>query len=222
VRRQLIQVLSSESWRFAVGIEELPNAALFVRDALDLEVPAGSGIPPHLAGPLPVINGTRTAQERREAGLSWPDWWYQILAHEIRMSQPGSQADRRAGLGQLAADIGTAPDFGALSDRPALRHAVQAAFLDGCRWTGKVRRNLLPPEAELFGWELIRAVAEEVTALRGVPLSVLQADVMVLLVEGIWWERFAPGVVLCSPMAADNPASARAIALDAFESYIDQ
>lgn len=217
-----MQVSAHESWRFAVGIEQLPNAALFVRDALRLEVPPGPGIPPHVTGPLPVAGKVYTTQERRQAGLSWPGWWHQILAYEVGMSQPSDQADRRARLGRLAEDVGVPPDFNALSDRPALQDAVRAAFADGCRWAGEVRRNWLPPEEELFGWEITRAAAEEVAAHRSVPLGALQASVMVLMVEGVWWERFAPGAVLCSPTAAQDPADAHAIALDAFESCINR
>jgi hypothetical protein len=41
---------------------------------------------------------------------------------------------------------------------------------------------------------------------------------MVLDVEGLWWRRVAPGAVLCSIAATEDPSTAGTILRDAFES----
>jgi len=61
-------------------------------------------------------------------------------------------------------------------------------------------------------------VAEEVARRHRVSLGAVRARAVVLPVEGNWWQRFAPGAVLCSVNAARDPAMARTVLADAFES----
>jgi hypothetical protein len=217
-----MQTAGSESWRFAEGIEQLPNTALFVRDAVGLVVPAGPTIPPRLAGPLPDRSQVLAPEVRSEAGRQWATWWQAILTHEARMQRGDHGADRPAWLRGLADDlhlIVDTTDFAALSDRPVLRDAVRATFVEGCRWTDDQRSAWLPPaRGPLFGWEMTRDVAEEVAARRGVGLDAVRACAVVLMVEGTWWRHFAPGVVLCSLSATQDPKIARTALQEAFES----
>lgn len=211
-------MMASESWRFSVGFEEIPNAALFVRDIMELDVPPGFMIPPHVAGPLPVMDRAFHGQEAREAGSQWADWWHRILNQEVLKNGVTHVTDQRTRLAHLADVVGVPPRFVELADYPALQKAAQTAFTAGCLWAGDMRRSLLSPHGELFDWTLTREVAEEVARTLRVGLGRVQAQAIVLIVEGIWWQRFAPGVILCSPAAALNPMIARDILQSGFRS----
>lgn len=64
-------------------------------------------------------------------------------------------------------------------------------------------------------------VAEDVASRRSVELGAVRGHVVVLMVEGVWWERFMPGVALCSAAATQDPAVARTILQEAFESGLN-
>lgn len=113
------------------------------------------------------------------------------------------------------------PQFETLADRPALRAAAQASF-DRFREWESARRPPHPagkPES-LLDWSVMQQVAEDVPFDRQVRLDAVQARVIVLPVHGIWWQRQAPGVVLCSPAAARDPVTSHTLLHDAFDSHV--
>jgi len=46
-----------------------------VRDALDLSVDRGRGVPPRLLEDAPERSGLLDADSRHRAALEWPSWW---------------------------------------------------------------------------------------------------------------------------------------------------
>lgn len=213
------------SWRFAEGIEQAPLVALFVRDTLGLRVPPGAVIPPRLDGELPDYSTLLDSERLAAASAVWTGWWQAVAAQAIRGHQgPPTGVDQRVWLRQLANEhqiMFDPPEFASLAAQPALADAVRGTFDGALRWADAQRRALLlPPQSRhgQFDYNIVRAVAEEVTRRHGVSPGAVGACAMVLPVEGIWWNRFAPGAVLCSVYAAHDPAIARAVLTDAFES----
>jgi hypothetical protein len=157
--------------------------------------------------------------------LDWPAWWSAIVAVEVERQQ-GCPAgvDQATWLRHLVgalAGVFDAPAFESLADRPALRTAVQETLEDARRWEHDQRRALLarlPGNAGHFDYDIVRAVAREVAHDRDVSQAAVQGCALVLPVEGRWWHRARPGAVLCSVHAARDPATARVVLKDAFES----
>ena len=110
--------------------------------------------------------------------------------------------------------------FAGLADRPALRQAVRVTFGEALRWADTQRRSLLflPARPAQFDSQLVRAEAEQTAGLHRVDLGQVRACAVVVPVRGAWWHRFAPGAVVCSVLAARDPAVAHTIITDAFES----
>lgn len=220
-----MQHAGSASWRFAEGIEQLPLVALFVRDAAGLDVPANRANPPRLDGSLPDHSALLDSERRATAGPFWTGWWQAVVAQGVRQHQ-GTPAglDQRAWFRQRADEhraVFDPPELTSLADRPALREVVRATFEEALRWADARRRTLLlPPEGRhgQFDYDMTRAVAEQVARRHRVSPAAVRACAVVLPVEGNWWQRFAPGAVLCSVNAAHDPSAARTVLADAFES----
>lgn len=211
-----MHVAGSSSWRFAESLDEMPHVALYVRDALGLEVPDGAGIPPALEGPLSDRRQALDAEERMEAALQWPSWWHAIVADEARMHQGRDEPDRgsrvRDSLARRQATTGDPPEFSALSDRPALRKAVSSTCIEARRWAAGPRRSShRPVGGPSFAWALTKQIAEDVAFDMNVGVESVRGVALLLAVRGDWWECIAPGVVLCSRSAPRDPAAARAI-----------
>lgn len=214
----------SASWRFAEGIEQLPLVTLFVRDTLRLGVPAGADIPPRLDGELPDHSALLDPLRRAEAAALWTGWWRAVVAQEVRGQQSSPGPDQRAWLRQLAAEyeaIFDPPEFTTLANHAALREAVLATFKEAVRWADAQRQALLVPpigRAGQFDYDTIRSVAEQVARRRRVSPGAVRACAVLVPVEAVWWHRVAPGAVVSSVHAASNPATAKIILADAFES----
>jgi hypothetical protein len=65
---------------------------------------------------------------------------------------------------------------------------------------------------------VVREVAEDVAFDHRVDAGEVRAWIFALDVHGSWWQRWAPGVVLCSFTAAEHPHTARVVLQDAFTS----
>jgi hypothetical protein len=207
------------TWHFSQGVEELTNALLYVRDVTGLEPTHMPNIPPHLAGRLPNWHDKLDTATRAQASAEWPRWWRAVLDYEIRVHLSRS-ADQRARLAELR-NIADPPAFGSLADCPALRKAAQTAFADACRWVAGERDKLFSDDGQsLFGWHLIREVAEEVAIRRGVQPGQLRGCVVVLFVEGGWSVKLGSGAMACSVMTAQDPVAARDTVRTAFESAL--
>lgn len=219
-----MQDAGSASWRFAEGIEQLPLVALFVRDAAGLDVPPSPVNPPRLDGDWPD-HSAQHSEQRATAGAFWTGWWQAVLAQDVRQHQGAPHGvDQRAWFRQWTDEhraVFDPPEFTSLADRPALREVVRTTFEEALRWADARRRTLLFPPAGRHGqfdFDTTRAVAEEVARRHRVSPGAVRACAVVLPVEGNWWQRFAPGTVLCSVNAARDPDMARTVLVDAFES----
>lgn len=215
----------SVSWRFAEGIEQTPLVALFVRDTLDLDVPAGLAIPPRLEGELPDLSSLLDLERRASAATGWAGWWQAIAALDIRGHQgPPTGEDQHVWLRRLASQhqsVFDPPEFASLATQPALAEALRATFDRALSWADARRQALLaPPEGRhgQFDYDIVRAAAEEVARQHGVSAGEVSGCAMVLPVQGVWWTRFAPGAAICSVHAGRDPAIARIMLTDAFES----
>jgi len=146
-----MQSAGSPSWRFAEGIEQLPLVALFVRDAVGLDVPPSPVNPPRLDGDLPAHPAQRDSELRATAGAFWTGWWQALLALDVRQHQgTPSGVDQRAWFRQRADEhraVFDPPEFTSLADRPALREVVRTTFEEALGWADARRRTLLLPPA---------------------------------------------------------------------------
>ena len=204
----------SESWTFGHGIEQLPHAAIYVRDATGLEPPPDSVLPPHLG----VLDDERRdvldESGRAEAGAQWLRWWRGLVVAEAAQgSTPRAVIQRSFWPGDDGRIAGLGP-----GDQSALQQAVAAAFEDGCRWFGHHR----PPEPDTsqgcFEWRLVRDVAEYVARRHQVSPGAVRGNAVVLRVDGNWWAGFGSGATACSLACAQDPQTARDVLLEAFES----
>lgn len=218
----------SASWRFAEGINKMPVAALFVRDAVGLGVPPGAELPPRLDGEVPDRSGLVSAGQRRAAGAEWVGWWEAVVAHHVGLQQGAPHgADERAWLRQQVVQAGALfdpPDFASLAGRSALRDVLRTTFADALRWADDQSRTLLTPthgHPGQFDYETVRSVAEQVAQRHRVSPNAVRGCAIVLPVESIWWRRCSPGAILCSAHAARDPDAARAALTDAFDSGLD-
>lgn len=202
----------------------MPLVALFVRDAVGLDVPTNAMVPPHLDGDLPD-RSTRVDMERRvAAGAAWITWWQALVEQVVLMHQGRGDVDQRAWMRQRAAEhqaVFDPPEFDSLAEQPALCETTRATFEEALQWADARRRALLFPPAGRHGQfdhNTIRSVAEQVALRHQVSPGAVRACAVVLPVQGNWWHRFAPGAVLCSVHAARDPAVARTVLTDTFES----
>jgi hypothetical protein len=224
-RLRRVQHAGSRSWRFAEGLEQLPIVALFVRDAAELDVPWFAGLPPRLDDMPPHHSPALTPDQRAEAGVQWVAWWHAVLAQAARHEQGSPiDVDQRDWIRRMLAetsDLFDPPDFTSLTDNAALRAAMRTYSAAGLRWADARRRALLLPRGGSpgqFDYALTRQVAEQIARRHHVDSSAVQACAILLPVHGTWWHRLQPGVVVSSVAAARDPATARSILNDAFES----
>ena len=188
-------------------------------------MPASPVNPPRLEGDLPDHSALRDSERRATAGAFWTGWWQAVVAQDVRQRQGTPDGiDQRAWFRQRADEnraVFDPPELTSLADRPALREVVRTTFEEALRWADARRRTLLFPSAGRHGqfdYDTTRSVAEEVARRHRVSPGAVRACAVVLPVEGNWWQRFAPGAVLCSVNAARDPAMARTVLADAFES----
>jgi hypothetical protein len=223
----------TRSWRFSHGSDQAPHALLFVRDSLSLPVGSGPGNPPRLAGDVPDLTGRLDERTRREAAQQWPAWWRDVLTREGSMNprdsgtnRPGPPAEamvlRACEMARLRREFIDPPEWGSLSDRPALRAAARACYTDGCRWADTA---LLPVQREsadspIFEWHVVRDAAEATAADLGVDIGDINGRAIVLAVTGRWHALLAPGLAACSVSDALDPRSAAAILRETFSSWV--
>lgn len=209
-----MKLAGSESWTFGHGIEQLPHAAVYVRDATGLEPPPDPVLPPRLGVPEDERRDVLDAAGRAEAGAQWRCWWRGLVAAEATgRDRPGEVLQHSFWPGSDGRIAGLGP-----GDQSALRHAVMAAFDDGCRWLGRHRPREPDASQECFEWHLVRDVAEDVARRHRVSPGAVRGYAVVLRVDGNWWAGFGPGMTACSVACAQDPQTARDVLLEAFES----
>ncbi|TFV56880.1 hypothetical protein E4P41_15150 [Geodermatophilus sp. DF01-2] len=221
----VVQEAGSASWRFEESNPQLPHVALYVRDAVQLPVPAAPGVPPALTHRPPDRSSLLSFAERDEAARQWESWWDALLELEVRArTRPSAPNDRR-GWEQRRMEreqAGVPPEFAALQDRPPLHRAVLGTYREALDWTND-RRSSRPRSDRLgFAYELVRQVAEDVAFDRQVSPAEVNGTALVLDVTGEWWHELTPGTVACSLAAARAPVPARRVLRLAFDAALDR
>lgn len=154
-------------------------AALFVRDTLALSVDTSPDLP-GLDPAVPVI--VPRGVDRAAAAREWPGWWEDAL-EEARSDEPEQVQD--------------VTETATLLTRPALREAVIALRDDFYRFRGpEGRPNVLPVGEVVHGVE--NRLGRQIR-----PFRLVITDVPV---QGMVWERVAPGHVLASSAFLRDPA----------------
>jgi hypothetical protein len=192
-----------ESWSLGVSSEHLPHACIYVRDSCRLITPRVADVPPALEGDIVYHNHVLTHAQRVEAGQDWMEWWRDIASLIVR-AQLGLHMERGAfseegwqNLGRAYAQLADGPDFLSLANQPSLRMAAQSCFREGYKWfdAGRDPRGLSvsPFDATEAG-----RIAEAVADRHQVSLGSMRAGVVVLQVQGLWWQMCPPGGIICS------------------------
>ncbi len=207
-----MRLAGSRSWRFAADAGDLVHLALRVRDATGLQVPDAPEVPPPLESP-PAVAAGAIDLDPVLAGADWLTWWRQVLDLEARrqLLRPDQVTTswRRVNR-ELMAELkvlARPPRFDGLADRPGLQAAARAVGRTPHGW---VDRQLQAERhsRELIDWPVVTEAVHEVAEQTGAHLHSLNGCALVLLVQGTWWHRLRPGVVLCSVHAAADPATA--------------
>lgn len=217
-----MRLASSTSWRFAEGVEQLSVVALYVRDALRLELPVDGVVPPPLEPAPPERRDVLSGDQRADAAAQWLDWWRLVVAHEVRRHQgPPAGMEQRAWARTELADVWALfdpPDFGGSAKRPVLRTALRATFDEALRWADQRRASVRSTDGSHFDYDLVRSAAEDTIRRHRVEPDAVRACAVVLPVQGAWWQQIGPGAVACSVHAAADPDVAQVALMDAFES----
>lgn len=215
-----VQLRGSPSWRVNVNGGDACQLALFVRQAAGLAPTGGDGVP-ELTGMVP---GLTDGLDVRQASREWPSWWGDVLDVEFPNRHSGT-APAATGTRRRIAEHQAVCDpamFASLSDRPALQVAARRTYPGFESWQSSQQQpaGRYSPGASPLGWLMMNQTAEDVAFDRRVSIGDVQARVTVLPVSGVWWQRVAPGAVLCSISAASDPVTARILLRDAFESRL--
>ena len=80
-----MKLAGSSSWTFGHGIEQLPHAALYVRDVTGLQPPPDPILPPRLALPDDERSDVFDEAGRAEAGAQWLRWWQALVVDEAAL-----------------------------------------------------------------------------------------------------------------------------------------
>jgi hypothetical protein len=209
------------SWRLDVSDSDLAEMALFVRDAVGLTVPSTAGVPPALDSPVADRRNVLSDRDRAEASAQWQPWWQQILELEFGLKsslhRPPAEGRGPDALAEIGT-VGDVPDLTALAHVPQLRAAVQASFEDVSRW----RQRRMPQRGAPFEGDVVRQAVDNVAFDRQVPVNTLSGALLVLPVVGLWWQRIAPGQVLCSQAATRSSETNYRIVYEVFASCLGQ
>jgi hypothetical protein len=216
--------VGSESWRFEKSIDELPHVALYVRDALRLEIVNQASNPPRLAGDIADRSDRLDAMIRRDTAREWPVWWEAIIGS---VDEASSLPEGGTAFGRQRASRHVQyfdpPFWDSLTDLPALRQAVSVTFDEASQFAEDVRRRAIiesPRPSPDFPYDLIRRAAEAVAAEAGVSIGVLDASASVIYVDGSWWRVLRRGELLSSIGAARDPDHAYSALTAVFKSVV--
>lgn len=198
--------VGTPSWSLSVSHDPRPFA-LYVRDALELDV-SGEGLsPPPLSPRPPSRRELLSAAERAQVGADWAGWWRAVLHHEAVLHSvrpPGSDFVTwyRRLAAERDAEVGEAPDFAALADRPALHRACMVLSPHARDWDRyePVEGSTTEPVTSLN----LSGIAAVIADLHGVDVDRLHGLVLAVDVEGAWWRVVEPGVLVCSTVSVDT------------------
>src|SRR3954447_18728016 len=156
----------SDTWRFAHDIDQSLHCALYLRDAIGLEVDDRAGNPPRLVGDIPDRSQLLDREATTTAAARWPSWWRAVVGNQALtpLQSSSEQTDSRAWLGELAARhrlVVDPPEWASLADSPALQDAARTLWDEACEWFNPAREPHLPPSGQdVFAWEQVRVGAE--------------------------------------------------------------
>jgi len=172
-----MRVAGSRSWGLTFDVGQLPHVALFTRDALAVQAKRSDRLDaPRLMHKVPDRSALIAGHDRPEAASAWQAWWTMII------TTPRGETSQRT------------PDAS-----PTLRRAVRELHRDACAWFEEHRDPWIPPRRDPGrDWPIAKSAAEAAASDRGVSLDV-HAETQLLLVDGNWWQRPAPGVLFYSP-----------------------
>ena len=212
------------TWEFrCVGGPSSPlSRALFVRDVCDLPVPRFASLPPRMTEPHPVASAALCLEEQREAAIEWRRWWLSTVDLHVRLSggycTPRQSAWRRD-WDLPFEDVGAGPSYEGLADRPALRKAVLASVVHWPGWVEAETRRGSCGTVDPY-WPQVTDIADAVIAEHAVSPALVRGLVFTVPVQGTWWSRWSPGVVVCTRAAACDEPTEREILRDVFASSI--
>ncbi len=208
-----MHLAGSPSYVFAEDASQVAHVALYVRDALGLDVAQDPCTPPALTGSVPDRRHLIAPETRDQAALQWPSWWAAVVAieGEENLGRPPRPSDYESWLANRR-PMGLPPDYEGLWDRPQLQQSVARIFREADDWTSAARRALQYPVFQSeFQPSLTTRVAQEVANAKHVDVGSVHGCVLVLAVEGIWRHQFSPGVALCSQSAAEETLEAERV-----------
>jgi hypothetical protein len=161
------------SWRFAHGVEQLPHALLYVRDALGLAIEPALGVPPSLSVAPPDRSGLLEPAARTDAAREWATWWRTLVDYESRRHLDTGDNIEATHDRFLEYHRAVRPDTSAALADTALQAPAVALFDEGCDWAGTLRTDIRTPQdlasnPQAFTWALVRDSVEAVAVTCGV------------------------------------------------------
>ena len=216
----------SRSWRFAAEASPLAHLALRVRDAAALQVPEAGDVPPPLAAPPQPVAAAEPDLDPVLAGADWLGWWRELITLEgdrllLRPDQvTTSWAKVNRELEARQKLLTRPPRFEGLSDRPGLQTAARAVGRTPRGWVDRQLQAERHSRA-LIDWPVVNDAVHQVATETGTPVHSLNGAALVLLVQGAWWRRVRPGLVLCSLRAAADHQTAAELVRAAVASVAD-
>lgn len=219
-----MKLVGSDSWFLSMSVDAMPHAALYIRDALGLDVTDDKASPPPLSHRPPDRKFLLTQDESAQARPEWLAWWRLILEGEARFHDPSSdRTDFSAWHSVIAAErartVGEPPEFDALAGSPVLRRAVVELFPEASHWRDHTSsRGAREP---LIPWEITRDVANAVAERYMVSLGRVRGVILILGVDGTWAQILKPGIMICAEACLADSTTAADRLRDVFESSLD-
>ena len=205
---------NAKSWELRSEVPDEPHIALFVRDALQLQIPPTSSKPlPPLEGEIPDLRLLVTEAEREQLALAYPDWWESSFQGAALLTAHRGGNDPAAFHRELEA--ASARFYEPLTSHVELRQQAAA-------WLAEHRKphSRRPPDSRRRDWEIARDAVEAAATDLGVAPGELRANTSLLLVQGIWYATPAPGSLLYSPAVSDDAHLFGDVLRDAFASSL--
>jgi hypothetical protein len=184
----------TRNWDSTVGQLEPLSVALYLRDALRLEIAQAAWIPP--ATPPPTRARVETGTDLGRASDEWLDWWNELL----------QEAATGRGLGKLVSwDAERASRL--VTASPSLYALAGGVLPDAQRWASlrsrefaRYRRgDAIAPASGRTGAETERHVLGRVSRRRGRRSAPLSIRIVVLPVEGAHGWQLRPNLLLVTP-----------------------
>ena len=214
-----VRQAGGSSWRFAHGVEQLPHAVLYVRDALRLSIEPASSVPPALCEQIEDRSELLDPQTRSDAAREWAAWWAVLVDFEAERHFSSGDQNHLAIHARFAEyDRAVNPATSPVLAGASLQPAAEALFDDACSWRRSFDVQDPAGRRRAPASEVVRDAAEAVAEAHAVEPGSIDGAASILLVDGIWWDLAAPRFALCSRAAAQDPDTARAMLTSVFES----